>query len=114
MKNLSQFCVVVVALIIFFNVNESLIGQDTSVDLSKTPWSIRMVESEMYRRPHSYTNSWGYVEGTVLKGVEELWRTTKDEKYFQYIQNSVESGFLDDGRLKSYNYSDFSLDEICE
>jgi rhamnogalacturonyl hydrolase YesR len=80
---------------------------------STTPWSVRMVESEMSRRS-TYSNSWGYVEGTFLKSVEELWRTTNDNKYFQYIKNSLDVGFKSDGGLKSYNYSDYSVDEICE
>lgn len=82
-------------------------------DNSTTPWSVRFVESEMSRRS-PYSNSWGYVEGTFLKSVEELWRTTNDNKYFQYIKNSLDAGFKSDGGLKSYNYSDFSVDEICE
>ncbi len=82
-------------------------------DNSTTPWSVRMVESEMSYRP-TYTNSWGYVEGTFLKSAEELWRRTNDNKYFQYIKNSLDAGFYSDGQLKSYNYSDYSLDEICE
>lgn len=80
---------------------------------STTPWSVRMVETQMSKSP-TYTNSWGYVEGTFLKSVEELWRTTNDSKYFQYIKNSLDAGFNSDGGLKSYNYSDYSLDEICE
>ena len=72
-----------------------------------------MVESEMNRH-NPYTNSWGYVEGTFLKSVEELWRTTKDDRYFQYIQNSLDAGFYSDGTLKSYDISIYSLDELCE
>lgn len=87
--------------------------QLTGESYSTTPWSVRMVESEMLRQP-IYLNSWGYVEGTFLKSVEELWRTTNDSKYFQYIKNSLDAGFKSDGGLKSYNYSDYSVDEICE
>lgn len=85
----------------------------TETSYSATPWSVRMVESEMSRRP-TYTNSWGYVEGTFLKSVEELWRTTNESKYFQYIINSLNVGFKSDGGLKSYDYSNYSIDEICE
>lgn len=85
----------------------------TETSYSTTPWSARMVESEMSRRS-TYTDSWGYVEGTFLKSVEGLWRTTNDSKYFQYIKNSLDVGFKSDGGLKSYNFSDYSVDEICE
>lgn len=107
------------ALLLFY-ISQSIFCQsdnnkiDDASSYSTTPWSIRMAESEMERRPNSYSKSWGYVDGTFLKGIEELWRTTNDNKYFQYIKNSLDSGFYSDGQLKSYNYSDYSLDEICE
>ena len=40
----------------------SMVGQS----IEKTPWSVRMVESEMSRN-NPYNSTWGYVEGTVLK-----------------------------------------------
>ena len=86
----------------------------TQTSYSATPWSVRMVESEMKRRPTHYSNGWGYVDGTFLKGVEELWRTTNDNKYFQYIKNSLDAGFKSDGALNGYDISDHSLDDICE
>ncbi len=86
----------------------------TTTSYSATPWSVRMVESEMKRRPNHYSNGWGYVDGTFLHSVDELWRTTNDDKYFQYIKNSLDAGFNSDGSLKGYNISDHSLDDICE
>ncbi len=88
--------------------------QLTEQSYSATPWSVRMAESEMKRRPNHYSNGWGYVDGTFLKGVEELWRTTNDNKYFQYIKNSLDAGFQSNGQLKGYDISDHSLDDICE
>lgn len=79
-----------------------------------TRWSVRMAESVMTRHPNNYSNSWGYTEGTVLKSFEELWRSTNDNRYFQYIHNSVNAGFYSTGELKSYTFSNFSLDDICE
>ena len=106
------------SVLLVFIISQLLFCQsNTKIEISDsysiTPWSVRMVESEMKREP-IYLNSWGYVEGTFLKSVEELWRTTSDNKYFQYIRNSLDAGFKSDGGLKSYNYSDYSLDEICE
>lgn len=85
----------------------------TETSYSRTPWSVRMVESEMARRS-PYSNGWGYVEGTFLKSVEELWRATNDNKYFQYIKNSLDIGFNSNGLLKGYDILDHSLDDICE
>jgi rhamnogalacturonyl hydrolase YesR len=88
-------------------------SEKSAKSYSTTPWSVRMVESEMKR--HSiYSGTWDYVTGTFLKGVEELWRTTNDARYFQYIQNSLDAGFDSHGLMKGYSMSIFSLDNICE
>ncbi len=36
----------------------------TQTSYSAIPWSVRMVESEIKRRPNHYSNGWGYVDGT--------------------------------------------------
>ena len=120
MKNL--FLIIFSVLVVIVCQSKGKAGDKSSVprkffssetSYSTTPWSVRMVESQM-SKSSTYSNSWGYVEGTFLKSVEALWRTTNDNKYFQYIKNSLDAGFKSDGGLKSYNYSDFSVDEICE
>lgn len=76
-------------------------------------WSVRMVESVMTRRPNGY-GDWDYVTGTVLKGFEELWRKSGDERYFKYIQNTVDNVVNSDGTLNDYNLNEYNIDEINE
>ena len=76
-------------------------------------WSIRMAESIMTRRPNGYGN-WDYVTGTVLKGFEELWRRTGDDRYFDYIKKTVDRVVNSDGSIDDYNLSSYNIDEINE
>ena len=81
---------------------------------STTPWSVRMAESEIKRRPNYYVNDWNYVPGTFLKGVELLWRQTDNNSYFQYIKSSIDKVTGNDGSISGYKYERHSLDEINE
>ena len=76
-------------------------------------WSVRMAESVMTRHPNGYGN-WDYVTGTVLRGFEELWRRTGDERYFNYIQKTVDRAVMASGNITDYRLSDYNLDEIRE
>jgi unsaturated rhamnogalacturonyl hydrolase len=86
----------------------------TSTSFSTTPWSIRMAESEMKRNSNYYSNDWNYVPGTVLKGIELLWRKTGDDKYYQYIKNTIDQVISSSGSISGYRYDRHSLDEINE
>jgi hypothetical protein len=77
------------------------------------PWSVRMAESIMTRHPQGY-GQWDYVTGTVLKGFEELWRKTGEDRYFQYIQKTVDAAVDSNGTIRGYKLSDYNLDEINE
>lgn len=77
------------------------------------PWSIRMAESIMTRHPNVYAD-WDYVTGTVLKGFEELWRHTGEQRYFDYIKQTVDSVINADGSINDYKLSDYNIDEINE
>lgn len=77
------------------------------------PWSVRMAESIMARCPGSY-GSWDYVTGTVLRGLEELCRKTGDERYYQYIKNTVDGVVNENGTINGYRVSDYNIDMINE
>ena len=85
-----------------------------SESYSTTPWSVRMADSEIKRRPGYYVNDWNYVPGTFLKGVELLWRRTGSDNYYQYIKSSFDKVVGSDGSISGYRYDRHSLDEINE
>ena len=86
---------------------------DTNRSAENQPWSIRMAESIMIRHPNGYGN-WDYVSGTVLRGFEELWRRTEDDRYFDYIKKTVDRVVNSDGSIDDYNLSSYNIDEINE
>lgn len=76
-------------------------------------WSVRMAESVMTRHPQGY-GWWDYVTGTVLRGFEELWHHTGDEKYYNYIQQTVDLSVASNGSILFYQLSDYNIDQINE
>ena len=76
-------------------------------------WSVRMAESVMQRHPNVY-GSWDYETGTVLRGFEEAWRVTGDERYYDYIKNTIDYVVNENGTIDGYNVSSYNIDEINE
>lgn len=76
-------------------------------------WSVRMAESVMQRHPNVYGN-WNYETGTILRGFVEAWWATGDERYFDYIKNTVDYVVNENGTIDDYNLFSYNLDEINE
>src|SRR6266496_3460679 len=55
---------------------------------------------------------WSYEQGVVLKGVERVWRDTADERYFKFIQHTMDRFVNDDGTIKTYKLEDYNLDNV--
>ena len=80
---------------------------------SEEPWSVRMAESIMADHPNWYGN-WDYVTGTVLRGFEELWEHTGDDRFFDYIKSTVDHVVTSNGNISDYNIFAYNIDEIKE
>ena len=106
-KNISS------CLLLLFPVSLFLINCAQYSEGKGQQWSVRMAESIMSRHPQGY-GAWDYVTGTVLKGFEELWRKTGDDRYFQYIQKTVDAVVDSNATIRGYKLSDYNLDEINE
>jgi unsaturated rhamnogalacturonyl hydrolase len=101
-----------------------LISRKSTADLEKSaaknrqPWSVQMVESEMSRRGDSFLfnegakSSWVYETGFFLKGVEQVWRQTGDDKYFAYLKAIVDSYVEPDGNIKTYDLQEYNIDHL--
>ena len=55
---------------------------------------------------------WGYEQGVVLKGIEGLWLSTGDGRYFTFIQKEMDNFVNADGTIRTYKAEDFNLDNI--
>ena len=91
----------------------------TSASGQTAPLSERMAATAMnslYRdaaRNESGTPArWTYDHGVVLKGIEGVWLSTGDGKYFNHIQQSMDHFVNDDGTIRTYALADYNLDNI--
>ncbi len=74
-------------------------------------WSARMANATMQRFP-VLGEDWNYHWGLVLKGIEQVWRATGDEKYFTYIQCNIDRFVQPDGTICGYRVDEYNLDHL--
>jgi len=55
---------------------------------------------------------WTYEYGVVLEGLEGVWLQTGDGRYFAYIQKGIDNYVSNDGTIRTYNSTDYNLDNI--
>lgn len=82
-------------------------------------WSARMADSEIYRRGTSLQfggsdpeAKWNYQTGLFLKSLVDLWETSKQDKYLDYVKQVVNSFLEEDGSIKTYKMDEYNIDKI--
>lgn len=55
---------------------------------------------------------WNYQESVVLRGMEEIYKTTGDKTYFDYIKRHVDYYVNADGSIRTYKQEEYSIDNI--
>ena len=73
--------------------------------------SVRTAESVMQRNPDVY-GDWDYVTGTVLKGFEAVWRASSDQRFFNYIKNTIDSVVDEQGNIDGYRVEEYNIDQV--
>lgn len=123
MKRTIVFVALTFTIIIFFADLSSAQTSPNNVKVihkidSHKPWSERIADSFMMRHPEEATHDsvpifkWTYDLGTTLEGYHQLWEKTGDAKYFNYIKKNIDIYVGDDGKIKTYKYTDFNIDNI--
>jgi len=79
-----------------------------AADVAKTVMTIWKDSLSINGKPAK----WTYDQGLLLTGIENLWRSTGERKYFDYIQKSMDFFVDDNGNIRTYHYDDFTLDNI--
>ncbi|MCK4295783.1 MAG: glycoside hydrolase family 88 protein [Candidatus Marinimicrobia bacterium] len=85
---------------------------------SSQPWSVRMTESIMKRNPEPWmidfrkTPKWEYTQGLVLKAIMQVWLSTGEDKYFQYVKAYYDHFVDNDGNIMLYKLEDYNIDRI--
>lgn len=72
-------------------------------------WSVRMADSVMRR---NVPFRWHYEYGLALLAIEQVWRVTRDVKYWEYIRNCVDEFVDASGNIKTYTIDEYNLDQI--
>ena len=82
------------------------------------PWSVRMAESEMLRYPESWqldfqpALKWDYCHGLELGVMMDVYDRYGDSKFFDYALAYADTMVNNDGTVKKYKLTDYSLDRI--
>jgi unsaturated rhamnogalacturonyl hydrolase len=74
-------------------------------------WAIRMADSVMQRNPVLGT-TWIYEWGLMLKAILDVWQTTGDFRYFDYVKTNVDTLVDAQGNIRTYRPDDYNLDLI--
>ena len=81
-------------------------------------WSERMALSIMLRNPSPLqldfrkTPKWEYTPGLVLKSFEKLSDNTNDKVYQEYVEKFADEMIDENGKIATYNITDFNIDRI--
>jgi unsaturated rhamnogalacturonyl hydrolase len=83
----------------------------------RTPWSEKVAATAMKLWKESgdepgTPSKWSYEQGAVLKGIEGVWLSTGEGKYFSYIQRSMDRFVNDDGSIRTYNLETYNIDNV--
>ena len=89
----------------------SLGSEGSGASPDRQAWSVKTVETVMQRHP-LLTEHWDYTSGLVLKGIEQVWRRTDDERYFAYIKDNIDHFVEAEGRIRTYRREEYNLDQI--
>jgi len=85
---------------------------------SKLKWSEKMALTLMMRHPNAYeiddrtTPKWDYVHGLVASSIEELYKKTKDEKYYNYVKGYADALIDENGNIATYEMDKYNIDMV--
>lgn len=74
-------------------------------------WSVWMADSVLQKFPE-LRKKWSYDYGVICKGIEKVYESTNDSKYFDYIKNNMDYFLLDDGSIRYYDKELYNIDYI--
>lgn len=81
-------------------------------------WSRRIADSFMKRYPADkvndtiYNNKWTYDQGVLQEALRQVFKASGEKKYLEYIKKSVDLYVQLDGKIATYKFEDFNIDNI--
>lgn len=95
-------------------------GADSVLVPAGWPWSKRIAESFVLRHDGSVTydtgspnQRWNYEQGLMLVAFRAAWKQSGDQRYFDFIKGNIDQYVEESGRIKTYKYDDFNIDNIA-
>ena len=70
-------------------------------------WNIEVIRSG--KKP-----AWNYIDGCMMTSLIEMYKTTKDEKYIDFVKKFVDYYVFSDGSIRGYDPLKYSTDDVCE
>lgn len=95
-----------------------MVQAQESFPKEQKPWSVRMAESEMVRNPESWqvdfqpSLKWDYCHGLELGAMMDVYDRYGDAKFYEYALAYADTMVNEDGTIKKYKLTDYSLDRI--
>ncbi len=95
-----------------------MVQAQESFPKEQKPWSVRMAESEMVRNPESWQGDfqpslkWDYCHGLELGAMMDVYDRYGDAKFYEYALAYADTMVNEDGTIKKYKLTDYSLDRI--
>ena len=83
-------------------------------------WPARIANSFIQRHPGGVTfdyaspnQKWNYEQGLMLEAFHQMWLLTHERKYLEFVKENMDRYVADDGGIRTYEYGDFTLDNIA-
>lgn len=90
-----------------FDIINKYIDKLMTSDPSMPLWNIESIRQG--KKP-----SWNYIDGCMTSSLIELYKTTKDDKYIEFVKKFVDYYVFEDGSIRGYEPDKFSTDDVCE
>ena len=99
-------------LLIFITSSSTLVAQQTKLSEQVAATAMTALWHDPARNEGGQPARWSYEHGVVLKGIEGVWLSTGEGRYFSFIQKGMDNFVNADGTIRTYNAQDFNLDNI--
>ena len=82
------------------------------------PYSAWMADSEMKRFPESWMVDfskklkWDYCNGLELQAIYQVWKSTANPRYFNYVKSYADTVVNANGTITGYKPEDYNLDKL--
>ncbi|HVN47750.1 MAG TPA: glycoside hydrolase family 88 protein [Bacteroidota bacterium] len=109
-----KFCIILILLCVVNSFAQTMTKENN------TPWSLRIAQSFLRMHPDSinYPNEgkskkWNYEQGVMLDAMYQMWQHSGDSQYVRYIQKNLDHYIQSNGKINTYKYEEFQLDNIA-